>query len=138
MHSESGQTLAASIGIPTGSIVQEIGFDDDSAQDVREAFVAASGNELVDYDYADVVDCALVWFREEDDDLVDLLVDAISPLTENGVVWLMTPKPGRPGHVTPADITDSAPTAGLQVTKTVSASKDWQGTRLVTPKNSRR
>ncbi len=138
MLSDSGQTLAASIGISSGSIVQEIGFDDDCAQEIRDAFEEASSNKLVDYDYTDVVDCVLVWFREEDDDLVDLLVDAISPLTENGVVWLMTPKPGRAGHVTPADITDSAPTAGLQVTKTVSASKDWQGTRLVTPKAGRR
>ncbi|MEY2635498.1 MAG: hypothetical protein RIS75_1438, partial [Actinomycetota bacterium] len=111
MHSDSG-TLSASIGISNGSIVQEIGFDDDSAQEVRDAFETASGNQLVDYDYNDVVDCVLVWFREDDDDLVDLLVDVISPLAENGVVWLMTPKPGRPGHVTPADITDSAPTAG--------------------------
>jgi hypothetical protein len=138
MLSDSGQTLAASIGIPSGSIVQEIGLDEDSAQEIRDAFEAASANQLVDYEYADVVDCALVWFREDDDDLVDLLVDAISPLAENGVVWLMTPKPGRPGHVSPADIADSAPTAGLQVTKTVSASKDWQGTRLVTPKANRR
>lgn len=138
MQFEGGQSLAASIGISSGSIVQEIGFDDDCAQEVREAFELASGNKLVDYDYSDVVDCVLVWFREDDDDLVDLLVDAISPLTENGVVWLLTPKPGRPGHVTPVDITDSAPTAGLQVTKTVSAAKDWQGTRLVTPKAGRR
>jgi len=137
MQSEGGQTLASSLGIPTGSIVQEIGFDDDSAVEIRDAFIAASGNQLVDYDYEDVVDVALVWFRD-DEDLVDLLVDAIGPLSEDGVVWLLTPKPGRDGHVPPADIADAAPTAGLQVTKTVSADRDWQGTRLVVPKGARR
>jgi hypothetical protein len=138
MNSEGGQSLASSLGIEPGSIVQEIGFDEDSAEDIREAFATASGNDLVDYDYEDVIDVALVWFRDEDDDLIDLLVDAIAPLADNGVVWLMTPKPGRPGHVTPADIADASPTAGLQVTRTVSASRDWQGTRLVPPKGSRR
>ena len=137
MQSPSGQSLASSLGIAAGSIVQEIGFDDDCAEDIRAAFVEASANDIVDLDYTDVVDVALVWFREDDDDLVDLLVDSISPLTDSGVVWLMTPKPGRDGHVTPADIADAAPTAGLQVTRTVSASRDWQGTRLV-PKGARR
>jgi hypothetical protein len=137
MQSPSGQSLASSLGIASGSIVQEIGLDDDCAEEIRAAFAEASANDLVDLDYTDVVDVALVWFREDDDDLVDLLVDSISPLTDSGVVWLMTPKPGRDGHVTPADIADAAPTAGLQVTRTVSASRDWQGTRLV-PKGARR
>lgn len=138
MQLEGSSQLADSLGIKPGQIVQEIGLDDDCPEDIRSAFASASENELVDYDYEDVVDVSLVWFRDEDEDLVDLLVDAIAPLTDDGVVWLMTPKPGRPGHVEPADIADAAPTAGLQVTKTLSASKDWQATRLVTPKSSRR
>jgi hypothetical protein len=138
MHSEGTTTLASSLGITSGSIVQEIGYDDDAPQEVRDAFISASGAAMVDFDFTDVVDVSLVWFRDEDEDLVDLLVDAIAPLADNGVVWLMTPKPGREGHVEPADIADSASTAGLSVTRTVSASKDWQGTRLVTPKSVRR
>ncbi|MEY4322439.1 MAG: hypothetical protein RL410_220 [Actinomycetota bacterium] len=138
MQSSGGASLAESLGISASSIVLELGFDDDSSQEIRDAFVAASGNALVDEDFSDVADVALVWFRSEDDDLVDLLVDAIAPLSETGAVWLMTPKPGREGHVTPADIADAAPTAGLQVTRTLSASKDWQGTRLVIPKGNRR
>ena len=138
MQSAGGSTLAASLGITPGSVVQELGYDDDAPQEIRDAFESASGQKLVDEDFADVVDVALVWFRSDDDDLVDLLVDAIAPLSENGVVWLMTPKPGRAGEVEPADIADSAPTAGLQVTRSVSASRDWQGTRLVIPKGNRR
>ncbi|NHW87835.1 DUF3052 domain-containing protein, partial [Escherichia coli] len=60
-----------------------------------------------------------------------LLVDALGPLADNGVVWLLTPKAGREGHVEPSDIAESAPTAGLQQTSTLNAGKDWSGARLV-------
>ena len=100
--------------------------------------VAISGSELVDDDYDDVVDSVLLWWREDDGDLVDALVDAIAILADQGVVWLLTPKPGRDGHVESSDISDAAPTAGLQSTSTISASRDWQGTRLVAPRVVRR
>ena len=67
------------------------------------------GGELVDEDYDDVVDVVLLWWRDDDGDLVDALMDAIGPLTDQGVVWLVTPKPGRPGHVEAEDIADAAP-----------------------------
>ena len=60
-----------------------------------------------------------------------LLVDALGPLADNGVVWLLTPKAGRDGHVEPSEITESAPTAGLQQTSTINAGKDWSAARLV-------
>ena len=63
---------------------------------------------------------------------------AIAILADQGVVWLLTPKPGRDGHVESSDISDAAPTAGLQATSTISAASDWQGTRLVAPRVSRR
>ena len=111
--------------------VQEIGFDEDVDTELRDGIEAVVGGELVDEDFEDVVDVVLLWWREEDGDLVDALVDSIGPLTDQGVVWLMTPKPGRPGHVEPEDIADAAPTAGLQQTSTISAGANWQGTRLV-------
>jgi hypothetical protein len=46
----------------------------------------------------------------------------------------LTPKPGRDGHIEAEDIADAVPTAGLQQTSTVSAARDWQGTRLVAPR----
>ena len=85
----------------------------------------------------DVVDAALLWFREEDGDLTDALVDAITPLADQGVVWLLTPKPGREGHVEPEDIAEAAQTAGLRQTSTISAGENWQGTRLVPPRAKR-
>ena len=64
-------------------------------------------------------------------DLVDALVDSLISLGDGGVVWLLTPKAGRDGHVEPGDIGDAAPTAGLHQTSSISAAPDWSGTRLV-------
>lgn len=135
---EASKGLAARFGITSGQVVQEIGYDDDVDADLRAAIASATGSELVDEDYDDVVDVVLLWWRDEDGDLVDALMDAIAILADQGVVWLLTPKPGREGHVESSDIADAAPTAGLQATSTVSASREWQGTRLVAPKAARR
>jgi len=128
---------ASRLGLQSGLTVQEIGYDDDVDQMLREALEDIVGAELVDEDYDDVVDVVLMWWRDDDGDLVDGLMDAIGPLADQGVVWLLTPKPGRPGHVEPEDISDAAPTAGLQQTSTISASPYWQGTRLVAPRAKR-
>jgi hypothetical protein len=129
--------LADRLGIPAGSVVQEIGFDDDVDHELRTVITEHCGAELVDEDYGDVVDVVLLWWREGDGDLVDALVDALGPLTDNGVIWLLTPKAGRDGHVEPSDINDAAPTAGLSQTSSISAGRDWSGTRLVAPRAAR-
>jgi len=136
--SAEGAPLLGALGISPGAVVWEIGADDDADGELRDALAAAEGVELVDDDFDDVVDVVLLWWREDDGDLVDALVDAIGPLADHGVVWLLTPKPGRDGHVEAEDISDAAPTAGLQQTSTVSAGRDWQGTRLVAPRAGRR
>ena len=100
--------------------------------------VDRTGSELVDEDYDDVVDVVLLWWRDGDGDLVDALVDALAPLADNGVIWLLTPKAGRTGHVEPSDISEAAPTAGLQQTSSISAGRDWNGARLVAPKAARK
>ena len=129
--------LAGKFGLQSGQTVQELGWDDDTDEELRTEIEAAAGSAMVEEDYQDVVDVVLLWFRDDDGDLVDALVDAIAPLADLGAIWLLTPKPGRPGHIEAADIADAAPTAGLQATSTVSASKDWQGTRLVAPRARR-
>lgn len=130
--------VLALLGVQAGQTVWEVGVDDDSDSDLRASLAAMPGVDLVDDDYDDVVDVVLLWWRDDDGDLVDALVDAIGPLADHGVVWLLTPKPGRDGHVEAEDIADAAPTAGLQQTSTVSAARDWQGTRLVAPRVGRR
>jgi hypothetical protein len=125
-----GRSLADRFGIEPGMVVMEMGYDDDVDEDLRDALIDRCG-ELVDEDTDEVVDVVLLWWRDGDGDLVDTLVDALGPLADSGVVWLVTPKAGRPGHVEPSEVNESAPTAGLQQTSTVNAGKDWTGARLV-------
>ena len=94
---ERGQ--AERLGIKPGQVVQEIGYDDDCDEQLRGAITRIDGVELVDEDYDDVVDVVLLWWRDGDGDLVDALVDALTPLADGGYIWLLTPKAGRPGHV---------------------------------------
>ena len=129
--------LAERLGIKPGHVVQEIGYDDDSDEPLRESVAAGEGVELVDEDYDDVVDGVLLWWRDDDGDLVDALVDALTPLADGGYIVLLTPKAGREGHVEPSEIGEAAPTAGLSQTSTVSAGKNWSATRLVAPKARR-
>ena len=131
------QSLAERLGIKPGHVVQEIGWDEDSDEQLRDMISAGEGVELVDEDYDDVVDVVLMWWREDDGDLVDALVDALTPLADGGYIWLLTPKAGRPGHVEPSDIGEAAPTAGLSQTSSVSAGRNWSGSRLVAPKARR-
>ncbi len=135
--SPQARERATRLSFYSGQIVQEVGFDSDCDTDLREGVVEIIGSDLVDFDYDDVVDAVLLWFREDDGDLTDALVDAITSLADQGVVWLLTPKPGRAGHIEPEDITEAAQTAGLRQTSTISAGENWQGTRLVAPRAKR-
>lgn len=134
---DEARMRASRLGLEEGQTVQEIGYDDDVDEALRTGIEAVIGGELVDEDFDEVVDVVLMWWREDDGDLVDALVDSLGLLADHGVVWLLTPKPGRDGHVEAEDISDAAPTAGLQQTSTVSAGANWQGTRLVAPRAKR-
>lgn len=134
---DEARARASRLGLQPGLTVQELGYDGDVDEDLRAAIQEIVGSELLDEDYDDVVDVVLMWWREDDGDLADGLVDAIGPLTDHGVIWLLTPKPGRDGHIEAEDIADAAPTAGLQQTSTISAAPNWQGTRLVAPRAKR-
>ena len=131
------RTVADRLGITAGMVVQEIGRDDDVDTELVDAVVERIGGELTTEDSDDVVDVVLLWFREDDGDLVDALMDARTRLDANGSIWVLTPKAGRDGHVEPSDIIDAAPTAGLSQTSTVPAGRDWTASRLVVPKGQR-
>jgi hypothetical protein len=137
-ESAADQSMAGRLGFRPGQVVQEFGYDDDVDEELRASVEELTGTELVDEDVQDVVDVALHWWREGDGDLVDALINALTNLAEGGVIWLLTPKSGRAGHVEPAEIEEAAPTAGLHATSTVSACPDWTGTRLATPRSGRR
>ena len=136
-HAEERTNPAGRLGFEPGQVVQEIGFDDDVDDELREGIESLIGQHLVDEDYDDVADVVLLWFRDEDGDLTDALVDAIGLLEDGGMIWLLTPKTGRDGYVEPSDISDAAQTAGLSQTKSISVGKEWSGTRLATPKSKR-
>lgn len=123
------------LGLRAGQYVQEIGYDEDVDAALRDGIAAATGEEMADEDVDDVFDVIVMWWRSDDDDLTDGIVDAQTTLADGGIVWLLTPKAGRAGHITPVDIADAAPTAGMHVTNTVTVGSDWSATRLVGKKN---
>ncbi|MFJ7899201.1 DUF3052 domain-containing protein [Streptomyces sp. NPDC096198] len=133
-HAEERTNPAARLGFQPEQVVQEIGFDDDVDQELRESIEEVIGSPLVDEEYDDVADAVVLWFRDEDGDLTDVLVDATTYIEEGGSILLLTPKTGRTGYVEPSDISEAATTAGLSAFKSVSVGKDWSGSRLVRPK----
>jgi hypothetical protein len=128
---DNASALIDRLGIEHGMVVQELGYDDDVDHDLRDAIEGRLDDDMVDEDSDEVVDVVLLWFRSDDGDLVDALVDAIAPLADNGVIWLLTPKRGRSGYVEPSDISEAAPTAGLSQTSLLPLAADWTGARLV-------
>lgn len=131
---DNAPNYARKLGIQKGQVVQEWGWDEDTDDDISADIEECCGSELLGEDTDEVVDVVLLWWRDTDGDLVDTLMDAITALADDGVIWVVTPKTGRPGHVQPADIAEAAPTAGLMPTSSVNLG-DWSASRLVQPKS---
>ncbi len=127
---------AARMGFKPGTIVQELGYDEDVDHEFRDELESVIGEELLDEDSDEVVDVVLLWFREGDGDLVDDLVDAIAPLADEGCVWLLTPKRGKAGYVEPSDISEAAPIAGLTQTSMATVGSGWSGAKLASRRAS--
>lgn len=126
--------VGSRLGLTAGMVVQELGWDSDTDDELRAAVENVVDGDLVDGDYGNVVDAVLLWWRDGDGDLVDGLVDALTDLVGGGSIWLFTPKVGRPGAVDASEIAEAAPIAGLSQTTTTAVSKEWAATRLVAPK----
>lgn len=131
---DADQKLADRLGLKPGMVVQELGWDEDVDDAVRVSIEDTIDADLVDGDYGDVVDAVILWWRDSDGDLVDALVDTKTDLVGGGVIWLLTPKIGRPDAVEASEVTEAAPIAGLATTTTVAVSADWAATKLVSPK----
>lgn len=127
----------AVLDLALGQVVQELGWDTDVDESLREQIMDAIDADLV-YEPLEAVDVVLLWWRDGDGDLVDGLVDSLRDLSATGVLWLLTPKVGRPGQVEPADVSESALTAGLALANLASVSGAWQAQKLVRPKASSR
>jgi hypothetical protein len=133
---KSGEpNMASRLGFESGTVVLELGYDDDCDDAFRDAITELTGEPFTGDDPDDAVDVVLLWFREDDGDLVDALFETLTDLKAGGAVWLMTPKVGREGYVDAAEIAEAAPTAGMQTTSSLSATPDWSATKLVLPKS---
>ena len=135
-ESTATQTIGDRLGLRPGMVVQELGWDEDVDDGLRVEIEDTIDADMVDGDYGNVVDAVLLWWRDDDGDLVDALVDSLTDLVGGGVIWLLTPKVGRRGAVEAADVAEAAPIAGLATTSTATVSKDWTATRLVAPKTA--
>lgn len=126
------------MGFAQGELVLEVGHGADCDAALREEIMKITGTTFLEGSTTDVVDAVLLWFREDDGDLVDELMDAMAYLSETGPIWVLTPKVGREGHVQPSDIQDAAPTCGLSQTSSLAVAADWTATRLVARKAGKR
>jgi hypothetical protein len=129
--------LGNKMGLVKGQVVQEMGWDNDVDDDVRVMVEDAIDGELIE-EAVEAVDLVILWWRDDDGDLADALVDALTDLSGAGYIWLMTPKVGRSGYVDAADLAEAVATAGLAQTTTALVSAEWAATKLVRPRGSRR
>jgi DUF3052 family protein len=132
----SATGIAERMGLKPGMIVMESGYDDDADAALRDTIAETIGADIVDEGTDEVVDMVLLWYRDDDGDLVDILVDSIAPLADDGYIWLLTPKRGRDGYVEPSDIAEAASIAGLSQTSITTIGPDWSGARLLGRKSA--
>mgnify|MGYP003346821029 FL=1 len=130
--------MPSRMGFEKGQLILEIGHGSDCDENLRQQIVEIIGEPFIQNDTNEVVDCVLIWFREDDGDLTDELVDALAFLSESGTIWVLTPKVGRDGHVQASDIQDAAPTAGLAQTVSLPVGPNWTGTKLVHRKGNKK
>ena len=126
--------VADRLGIEPDMTVQELGWDKDVDATVRTAVEERTGSPLLGEDADDVVDVILLWWRDGDGDLADVLGDAIAQLADDSVIWVLNPKTGRSGYVEPSDIAEAATTAGLAQTSSIGVGDNWAGIRLMSRK----
>lgn len=132
------ESPAERMGLTAGQLVQEFGYDADVDHALRDAVEDLTGADLLDEDADDVVDAVLVWWRQDDGDLADMLVDTLVTLRSGGTVWLLSPKSGRDGHIEASEVEEAALAVGFNLNRSMSVGEDWSGTKLVQTKGVRR
>lgn len=130
VSNSSAQDFVNRLGVEKGMVVQELGWDDDCDSTISESIEDCIGEELLDDDTDELCDVVLLWWRDEDGDLVDGLVDATRNLDSDGRIWLLTPAAGQGGTVSPGEVNEAAQLAGLVQTKS-DRLRDFQGACLV-------
>ncbi|HHT14022.1 MAG TPA: DUF3052 domain-containing protein [Propionibacterium sp.] len=136
-RTHEGMAGADLLGLEPGLVVQELGWDEDADADLRDDIMDIIDAEMIE-DPLEAVDVTVLWWRDEDGDVADGLVDAMTDLGDDGYIWLLTPKVGRPGFIDPASVAEAVTIAGLSLTSTANVAPDWQATKVVRPKGGRR
>lgn len=132
MADSTGLTLARRLGFRTGQVVMEIGYHNDVDQMLREDIERVTGRSMVDEEHRGWVDVVLLWHRQDDGDLADTLAEAVPSLTEKCHVLILTPEPGREGHVARHAIAEALSATTLVKDPTVV--DGWTVLRLVDPR----
>jgi len=118
-------------------VVEEVGWDEDVDATLRDDIMDIIDADMVE-EALEGVDAVVMWWRDDDGDVADGLVEAMTDLAPTGYIWLMTPKVGRAGFIEASDLAEGAVTAGLALTGSANVSAEWQATKVVRPKSSRR
>ena len=136
-HGSETVTGAELLGLNTDMVVQELGWDEDVDQDLRDDIMDIIDADMVE-EALEAVDVVILWWRDDDGDVVDGLVDAMPDLADDGYIWLLTPKVGRQGYIDAASVQEGVTIAGLSLTSTANVADDWLATKVVRPKGSRK
>ncbi|MGL4743239.1 MAG: DUF3052 domain-containing protein [Dermatophilaceae bacterium] len=131
-----GAAAVERLGFAREQVIQEFGYDSDIDDDFRFAVEDACGAEIEDDDYTGAADAVLLWWRDDDGDLGDALVDMVGVLDDGGFVVLLTPRSGT--EVEASDIEEAAVTAGLHLSGSFTVGLGWRAYRLVAPKGPAR
>lgn len=121
------------LGLAPDAVVQVLGWQDDGDTELLSA-VENRVAEVIMTEAEDVVDAVLLWWRDDDGDLADGLLDAVAMLHAEGTIWLLTPRFGRPGYMAGADVSEAVHVAGLQSTSSFGVGPGWQAARLSGPR----
>lgn len=137
MDAQATAGVVDAMGFAPGQVVQELGWDEDADENLRQAIMDRIDGDLVD-EAVEAVDSVLLWWRADDGEVTDGLVDSMTDLSDEGTIWLLLPKIGHPGAVDPSDLAEGVTTAGLALTSQVNTGSTWQAHRVVRPKGARR
>ncbi len=80
--------------------------------------------------HVDQAQCKNEGDGDDEDELSDTIVDAYAVLGDDGPLWVLTPKPGRPGAASSSTVQSAAKTAGMNAATPLTVSGDWNGIRL--------
>lgn len=129
-HVQQSPSGADLLGLEAGLVVQELGWDEDVDQDLRDDIMDIIDADMVE-EAVEAVDVVILWWRDEDGDVVDGLVDSMPDLADHGYIWLLSPKVGRPGYIDAASVQEGVTIAGLSLTSTANVAPDWLATKVV-------